>query len=128
MSLPGADPANPGLPAAVLDARLHDLLLQAVIDTNDHSNHAAVTRSLAVASGGKKTSNFLQKPWPCRLVLDDEVITALEGDEAGAGNSRRHPASLFQRHGRFIAAVQDECRYGDLRQQMIDVDLVEDPA
>src|SRR5258708_5333742 len=55
------------------------------------------------------------------LVLQDQVIAALEGHEAGAGDGRGHAPAAFERNADFLAGVHHQRRNADLAEQIRDI-------
>src|SRR5215218_10293589 len=60
--------------------------------------------------GAEEVVQLVDEEAPGRLVLEQDVVAALERDEAGAGDERRQQPSLRERHGLIVAGVEHQGR------------------
>jgi hypothetical protein len=62
---------------------------------------------------------------PGRLVLDQQVVAALERHEPGPRNASRHLAAPGERDQPVVTAVGNERRRLDLREQILGIEATE---
>lgn len=77
-----------------------------------------------LVAGGKLVELPGKRP-PRRLVGAQDVIAAVEGNEAGARNRRGELPACLERHQRVAAHVKYERRRGDLRGARANVERIE---
>src|SRR5262245_40396519 len=70
-------------------------------------------------------ANLLDEASPCRFVLQQQMITALEGDESCPGDGARQRQAVFESDQSIVAAVQNQGRYRYLRRQVGHIDVPE---
>src|SRR5215212_8584161 len=78
-----------------------------------------------IRRNGKEFFDLVDELVPCRLGVEQDVITALEWDEPCIGNERRDCAAIVERKNRTLPRMQDKRRATDLRQQIMHVGLYE---
>src|SRR5262249_20407065 len=75
------------------------------------------------ASAGEKAVDLIEEARPCGLTLEDEVVAALERNEARVLDAGRQTPPFLEGYSRIAAAMHHQ-RWGpDLRQKLLDVDL-----
>ena len=78
---------------------------------------------MLLALGRQKRPKLLQKPLERRLVFQDQVVAARQGNKPGAGDSGGESPALLERHASVLARVHHQRRNGHLGEQRADIGI-----
>src|SRR5262245_29609117 len=77
-------------------------------------------------SAAQEEPDLLEKPIGSRLILQEKMVLALQGDEVGAGNARSHLAADVDWNHEIAPHMHHECRRFHLGEEVGDIEFIHD--